>query len=86
MHFTAGESMAEIDDVVRTAMHTNDVTLEPAALVNESFMRLIRQRLRFDNRSHFFAIVTHVMLRVLSDYRRRRGARITSPVGRKRRR
>jgi RNA polymerase sigma factor (TIGR02999 family) len=46
------------------------VTLEPAALVNESFLRLIKQRKRFDNRGQFFAIATKVMLRVLMDYRR----------------
>ena len=50
------------------------VTLEPAALVNESFLRIIRQRSRYDNRGHFFAIATKVMLRVLTDYQRRRGA------------
>lgn len=50
------------------------VTLEPAALVNESFLKLIKQRHGFDNRRHFFAIATRIMLRVLSDYQRRRGA------------
>jgi RNA polymerase sigma-70 factor (ECF subfamily) len=50
------------------------ITMEPAALVNESFLRLIRQRKRFDNRGHFFAIATKVMLRVLVDYQRSRGA------------
>lgn len=48
------------------------VTLEPAALVNESFLRLIKQRTKYDNRGHFFAIATKVMLRVLVDYQRRR--------------
>jgi RNA polymerase sigma factor (TIGR02999 family) len=50
------------------------VTLEPAALVNESFMQLIRQRKGFDNRGQFFAIATKVMLRVLLDYRREKMA------------
>lgn len=50
------------------------ITLEPAALVNESFMKLIRQRNRYDNRGHFFSIATRVMLRVLIDYRRQRNA------------
>ncbi len=50
------------------------ITLEPAALVNESFLKLIQQRSRFDNRGHFFAIASRSMLRVLIDYRRRRGA------------
>jgi len=50
------------------------VTLEPAALVNESFLRLIRQHSRYGNRNHFFAIATRVMMRVLADYQRRRNA------------
>ncbi|MCI0364164.1 MAG: ECF-type sigma factor [Phycisphaerales bacterium] len=50
------------------------VTLEPAALVNETYMKLIMQRNRYDNRGQFFAIATTVMMRVLIDYRRRRDA------------
>lgn len=50
------------------------ITLEPAALVNESFLRLIRQRQRFGNRDQFFAIATTLMLRVLRDYQRERAA------------
>ena len=50
------------------------ITLEPAALVNESFMKLIRQRKAYDNRGQFFAIATRSMLRVLVDYRRKRKA------------
>jgi RNA polymerase sigma-70 factor (ECF subfamily) len=46
------------------------LTLEPAALVNESFLRLIKQRKKYDNRGQFFAIATKIMLRVLCDYRR----------------
>ncbi len=54
--------------------HAKAISLEPAALVNESFLKLIRQRSRFDNREHFFAIASRSMLRVLIDYRRRRDA------------
>jgi RNA polymerase sigma factor (TIGR02999 family) len=62
--------------------------MEPAALVNESFLRIIKQRNKYDNRGQFFAIATKVMLRVLMDYQRRRGAakrggdrqRITLPL------
>jgi RNA polymerase sigma factor (TIGR02999 family) len=45
-------------------------TLEPAALVNETYLQLLRQRSGFENRSHFLAIATRVMLRVLADYER----------------
>jgi RNA polymerase sigma factor (TIGR02999 family) len=50
------------------------VTLEPAALVNESFMKLLKQKQGFENRAHFFAIATRIMLRVLIDYCRQRAA------------
>jgi RNA polymerase sigma factor (TIGR02999 family) len=50
------------------------VTLEPEALVNESFLRLIKQRNKYDNRGQFFAIATKVMIRVLVDYQRHRMA------------
>ena len=50
------------------------LTLEPAGLVNESFMRLLKQREGFANRAQFFAIATRIMLRVLQDYCRSRGA------------
>ncbi len=78
------ELMAAVyDDLERVAArHMNErfghrlagVTLEPAALVNESFLKLIKQRNRFDNRGQFFAIATKVMLRVLVDYQRKRAA------------
>ena len=48
------------------------VTMEPAALVNETFLRLIKQRKTYDNRGQFFAVATKVMLRVLADYQRQR--------------
>ena len=50
------------------------ITMEPSALVNESFLRIIKQRNEYDNRGQFFAIATKVMLRVLVDYQRRRVA------------
>jgi len=49
-------------------------TLQPTALVNETFIRLIKQRQQYDNRGQFFAIATKLMLRVLVDYHRRRAA------------
>ena len=51
------------------------ITLEPAALVNESFLKLIRHRTRYDNRGHFFAVATKAMLHVLLDYCDQRNAR-----------
>jgi len=57
------------------------ITLEPAALVNESFLQLIKQRKGFDNRGQFFAIATRLMLRVLKDYRRQKLAAMRGGPG-----
>ena len=45
-------------------------TLQPTGLVNETYLRLIRQNATFANRDHFVAIATRVMFRVLLDYQR----------------
>jgi RNA polymerase sigma factor (TIGR02999 family) len=50
------------------------VTLEPAALVNETFLKLLEEPLNFENRRHFFAFASTVLKRVLLDYHRRRSA------------
>ena len=53
---------------------SSDATLQPTALVNEAYLRLIRQPRGFENRDHFFAVATKTMLRVLIDYHRERQA------------
>lgn len=50
-------------------------TLEPAALVNETFLRMLPGRTEFANRRHLLAYAGTVMLRVLVDYQRERGAK-----------
>lgn len=52
------------------------ITLEPAALVNETFLKLLwhERPVSFENRRHFFAYAIRVMLRALSDYQRARAA------------
>lgn len=48
-------------------------TLEPAALVNETFMKLIREgKVAWQDRKHFFSIASKQMWRVLADHGRRR--------------
>lgn len=49
------------------------ITLEPAALVNETLLRLLPNRPEFANRRHFFAFASKVMRRALIDYQRTRG-------------
>ena len=46
-------------------------TLQPTALVNEAFMRLVDQRnIRWQNRAHFFGIASQAMRRILVDHAR----------------
>ncbi|MBP7935088.1 MAG: sigma-70 family RNA polymerase sigma factor [Phycisphaerae bacterium] len=48
------------------------LTWQPTELVNETLLRIIKQRHRFDSDGHFFAIFTTMMKRVLLDYVRER--------------
>ncbi|MGB7157031.1 MAG: ECF-type sigma factor [Tepidisphaeraceae bacterium] len=50
------------------------VTLQPTMLASDTLMKLIRQRERFDNGGHLFAIASRVMMRLLIDYHRTRKA------------
>jgi RNA polymerase sigma factor (TIGR02999 family) len=48
-------------------------TLQTTALVNEAYLRLVDQkRVRWQNRSHFFAIAAKIMRRILLNYARDR--------------
>ncbi|MEM1180789.1 MAG: ECF-type sigma factor [Acidobacteriota bacterium] len=50
-----------------------DHTLQTDALVNEAFLRLVRQdRSRLQDRAHFFAIAARMMRRILVDHARGR--------------
>jgi RNA polymerase sigma factor (TIGR02999 family) len=52
-----------------------DHTLQPTALINEAYVRLMQDRsLDFQSRAHFFAIASTVMRRVLVDHARARAA------------
>ena len=49
-------------------------TLQPTALVNEAYLKLVDIReVRWQNRAHFFAMASRVMRRVLVDCARARG-------------
>src|SRR6516164_9233367 len=66
-----------------------ECTLQPTALVHESYLRLADQtKLQCENRAHFYAVAANVMRRVLIDYARKRkaqkrgaGVRITLKTG-----
>jgi len=46
--------------------------LQTTALVNEAILRLIREKISWDNRRQFYAIVARRMRQILIDYARRR--------------
>jgi RNA polymerase sigma factor (TIGR02999 family) len=50
-----------------------DHTLQPTALVNEAYLRLVDQRASFESRGHFLAIAATAMRRVLVNHARDRG-------------
>jgi RNA polymerase sigma factor (TIGR02999 family) len=50
-------------------------TLQPTAVVNEAYLRLMPQRgVRWENRAHFFGIAARMMRRILVDHARRKRA------------
>jgi RNA polymerase sigma factor (TIGR02999 family) len=55
------------------AQERRDHTLQPTALINEAYMRLVDMRQpRWQDRSHFFALAAQVMRRILVDFARAR--------------
>jgi len=55
--------------------HERGRTLQPTAVVNEAYIRLLPQRgVSWENRAHFFGIAAKMMRRVLVDHARRKRA------------
>ena len=53
----------------------SDHTLQPTALVNEVYLRLIDEKhIRWQNRAHFFGMAAQMMRYILIDYARQREA------------
>jgi len=49
-------------------------TLQPTALVNEVYVRLLKQKVQWQNREQFFAVAAMLMRRILVDYAKARQA------------
>ena len=59
----------------RLARERKEHTLQPTALVNEAFLRLIdAQNVRYEDRTHFFAVSAQIMRRILVNHALARGA------------
>lgn len=53
----------------------DDHSLAPTALVHETYLKLVdQQRVRWQNRAHFFGIAAQLMRRILVDHARSRAA------------
>ncbi len=58
-------------------------TLQPTALVNEAFLRLVdAQGVQWQDRAHFFAVAAQIMRRILVNYALARGAGKRGGAGR----
>lgn len=79
------------DELRRLAQHylrkeRQGHTLQPTALVNEAYMRLVDQtRVTWQNRAHFYGVAAQLMRRILVDHARahaseKRGGQITHLV------
>jgi RNA polymerase sigma factor (TIGR02999 family) len=78
-----GEALARLAPVVEAELHRLarhymrgervNHTLQPTALVNEAFVRLIDwKNVNWQNRAHFFGVSAQIMRRILVDFARRR--------------
>jgi RNA polymerase sigma factor (TIGR02999 family) len=68
---------AELGRIARRALRREriDHTLQPTALVNELYLKLVRQRsASWENRAHFFAVAAQLMRRILVDHAREQAA------------
>jgi RNA polymerase sigma-70 factor (ECF subfamily) len=82
----AGESAAaeellprifdELRGLARNYLRTERTghTLQPTALVNEAYMRLVPDQPDWQSRAHFIGVTASVMRRILIEYARRRHA------------
>ena len=77
MHRLAPVLHTELKRIARRYMakERKDHTLQPSALVNEAFLRLVDARgVRWQDRAHFYALAAQTMRRILVNYALARGA------------
>ena len=68
---------SELHTLARAAMRTErrDHTLQPTALVNEAFLRLVKSPVSWESRAQFFSAAARVMRRILIEHARARHSR-----------
>lgn len=67
---------AELHRLARSYMRRErpDHTLQPTALINEAYLRLVGEDIDWTSRAHFIGFAAHVMRQVLVDYARAHAA------------
>ncbi|MEM1180177.1 MAG: ECF-type sigma factor [Acidobacteriota bacterium] len=68
-------AIARREMAVRGGGPVRALTLEPGMLASDALMKIFENRPEFENRRHFFAYTTQVMVRALIDYQRQRQAK-----------
>lgn len=65
---------SELYQVAKVAMQSErrEHTLQPTAIVNEVFLRLVGDKHVWQDRAHFLAFASHVIRRILVDHARKR--------------
>lgn len=58
----------------RSSEPIDALTIEPGVLASDALMKVLGKKPSFENRRHFFAYVTQIMVRSLIDYQRERRA------------
>ena len=63
---------AELHRMAQSYLRRNhpEQTLQPTALINEAYLKLFQNAPRFEDRAHFFAMMSRVMRQVLVDHAR----------------
>jgi len=77
---------AELRRLAKSYMRRERIgqTMQTTALIHEAYLRLIdADRVRLENRSHFFAAAARLMRQVLVDLARERGSRKRGGAGRR---
>lgn len=69
------ERIAERQMSARHGPARPGLTLEPRMLAHDALLKLLESPRDFENRRHFFAYATQVMVRALIDYQRARSAK-----------
>jgi RNA polymerase sigma-70 factor (ECF subfamily) len=70
----------ELHRLAKTYMQRErpDHTLQPTALINEAYMRLVRENVNWQSRQHFIGFAANVMRHLLVDHARAHNAGIRS--------